>query len=194
MAAALRTPAAVAVQQADAFTLPTPPRPFQQTAMQVADDHLFGLAPSSATAAAPVRASQVHVLGIVSTGDAKSSWAILDINGNQQSYAAGTVLPDGETLVAVQPDRVTLEQTGNRYSVLWEMQQADMNAHFEIADINAMAAGKFVGTRDPNGPVTPPGPVISTQQELQALRQDLLTKMHFDPSKTAVRPITKKTD
>jgi len=183
LVASVRAPGAAAVQQTDAFTPPPPPRPSQEIAMQVAGDHLFGFAPPSATAVAPVRASQVHVLGIISTGDAASSWAILDINGNEHSYAAGSTLPDGETLVAVQPDRVTLDQGGNRYSVLWDMQQADMNAHFAIADINAMAAGNFAGTQGNKQALPPPIASTSHEQQLQALRQQFLSKPRLDFTK-----------
>lgn len=150
-----------------------PYRP-QVSGEQLAGRHLFGAVPVAATSAPVMAASAVHVIGIVSTNQATNSWAILDVNGNQQSYSVGNTLPDGETVVAVNPDRVTLDRNGDRYSVMLDMHLADTNARFDTFNVGTPNVGGFdsmesVATR----PFTPPP---STEQSLQALRQQLIAR------------------
>lgn len=74
--------------------------------------HLFGVA---SPAAEPALAdTDAVVTGIVYASDKDASRAILVISGNQQSYSLGGVLPGGERVAGIEPDRVVLEHGSER--------------------------------------------------------------------------------
>lgn len=137
----------------------------------VVDQHLFGLVPAAVSTAPVMAAAGIRVIGILASDDAKQSWAILDVAGNQKMYQAGTELPDGEKLLAVNPDRVVLSGRGDPYSVMWDMPLANANAMFPTLDVS--------GTGDSDSspaPMTGPIPHTTTQEALNALRTQLLSR------------------
>ena len=145
---------------------------------RLTDAHLFGIAPPPATSAAPVSSlSSVRVIGILSGDPPEQGWAILDVNGNQHSYQAGATLPDGENLAAVQPDRVILEKSGNRYSVLWDMQQANLNDRVHLLNLRVAGTGDNPTAEEEHSQTSAPVPSVpETLQALHDLRKQLLNK------------------
>jgi type II secretory pathway component PulC len=166
------SPASIAVHQ--------PALREEELAGQLADMHLFGIAPPAATSDAPVSAlSTVRVIGIISVEPPAKGWAMLDLDGRQDSYQAGSMLPDGETLEEVQADRVVLEKNGNRYSVvyseLWDMQHTNLNVRLESQ--RSYVIGYTGDTKEQNTDGSDPAHnVPSTLQALHDLRQQLLNK------------------
>ena len=165
----LRIPRAEAIQRQTAQTIGVARTPQRVNVEEVADQHLFGMAPVAISSAPIVAAAAIQVIGIITADDPKQSWAILDLGGEQHLYQAGTMLPDGEKLLAVQPDRVVLVGHGDPYSVMWDMHPADANAAFPI--LNLSASGDFS-----NLPAPVAGAIshTSTQETLSALRTQLL--------------------
>lgn len=134
------------------------------------NSHMFGIeAPAADTAAAPVSAmTDIRVIGLISNGDG-SAIAILEANGEQKVYSVGDQLPDGATLAAIEPDRVTVEQAGSRYSIMLDMPLADANARFATLDLGAGS----LNDRDDAQPGKPA--LLETRQALQNLRKDILS-------------------
>lgn len=165
----LRIPRAEAIERQTAQTIGVARTPQRVNVEEVADQHLFGMAPVAVSSVPIVAAAAIQVIGIIRADDPKQSWAILDLGGEQHLYQAGTMLPDGEKLLAVEQDRVVLVDHGAPYSVMWDMHPADANAAFPI--LNLSASGNFSHLP---GPVVGPIPHTSTQETLSALRAQLL--------------------
>lgn len=171
LALTLRAPKAVAIEGQTAQTIGVARIPQRVNVEEVADQHLFGMAPVAVSSAPIMAAAGIRVIGIITAEDPKQSWAILDMGGDQHMYQAGTLLPDGEKLLAVQPDRVVLVGHGDPYSVMWDMHPADANAAFPI--LNLSTSGDFSNLP---APVAGAIPHTLTQETLSALRAQLLAK------------------
>lgn len=103
----------------------------------IANEHLFG----EPSARIPTRATALTpflVTGILYSPDPSVSRAVLDIASHAQVYAVGSVLPDGEKLVAIQADQVTFDDAGNRRTVHVNIKKAPMDAKFNTVSLTQL--------------------------------------------------------
>lgn len=94
--------------------------------------HLFGVAaqtPPVNIVADPA----FQISGIAYSSEAGESVAILSLNGSSLVARKGTVLPDGATLMDIEPDRVTISQDGRGESLILDLRKAALNARFTPA-------------------------------------------------------------
>ncbi len=95
------------------------PRPGVDLAA-IVNAHLFGIAPQSGDpSAAPVTSANLTLAGTLAQADPAQGWAIIGASGQTaRVYATGAALPGGSRLVAVYADRVILDRSGVRESLM----------------------------------------------------------------------------
>jgi len=102
-------PAPVDVNVAQAVDLPA-----------IVNAHLFGVAQNSGDPSdAPATSANLALAGTLAGADPSTGWAIIGATGQSaRVYATGSALPGGTKLVAVYPDRVIIDRSGARESLL----------------------------------------------------------------------------
>ncbi len=103
-----------------------PPTPVEVNAAQAVDlpaivnAHLFGVAQNSGDPSdAPATSANLALAGTLAGADPSTGWAIIGASGQSaRVYATGSALPGGTKLVAVYPDRVIIDRSGARESLL----------------------------------------------------------------------------
>jgi general secretion pathway protein C len=86
----------------------------------IVNAHLFGVAPESGDPSkAPATAANLTLTGTLAGREPEHGWAIIGASGQSaRVYATGASLPGGAKLFAVYPDRVILDRSGARESLL----------------------------------------------------------------------------
>jgi general secretion pathway protein C len=86
----------------------------------IVNAHLFGVAPQSGDPAdAPATTANLTLAGTLAGREPEQGWAIIGASGQTaRVYATGASLPGGARLFAVYPDRVILDRSGARESLL----------------------------------------------------------------------------
>jgi general secretion pathway protein C len=86
----------------------------------IVNAHLFGVAPASSDPSkAPVTSANLALAGTLAGPKPEQGWAIIAANGQPaRVYATGTSLPGGAKLYAVYTDRVILDRSGSRESLM----------------------------------------------------------------------------
>lgn len=164
------------ISRATAFvTLPmsTTPKPAldQGSGERIAALHLFGMTSSDVLPGPP--AGDVAVVGIAFAPEAGASAAILIINGRQQSYPVGSLLPNGETLLSIEANRVIIERNGLRHGLDMAIKLAAFNADFGRAEsVNTPLVSGEADT--PSARAVPGDNPSRMAAVLQAARQNLV--------------------
>ncbi|MBM4218650.1 MAG: type II secretion system protein GspC [Gammaproteobacteria bacterium] len=86
----------------------------------IVNAHLFGVAPQSGDPSdAPATTANLMLAGTLAGREPERGWAIIGASGQSaRVYATGASLPGGARLHAVYPDRVILDRSGARESLL----------------------------------------------------------------------------
>ena len=86
----------------------------------IVNAHLFGIAQNSGDPAdAPATSANLALAGTLAGSDPSTGWAIIGASGQSaRVYATGSTLPGGTKLVAVYPDKVIIDRSGARESLL----------------------------------------------------------------------------
>jgi general secretion pathway protein C len=86
----------------------------------IVNAHLFGVAPASGNPDdAPATTANLSLAGTLAGREPEHGWAIIGASGQAaRVYATGAALPGGAKLFAVYPDRVILDRSGARESLL----------------------------------------------------------------------------
>lgn len=105
--------------------------------------HLFGAAAAIQDIPA-ASAADVHIDGIVYTGDA-GSLALIAVGGvaDAKAYGIGQRLPDGEAVAAIESAAVVLRQGSISRRLELDTQYADADAHFITLGADGVAAGAW---------------------------------------------------
>lgn len=106
----------------DALPAPQPAGP-AEPAVDVAaivNAHLFGVAASTGDPSlAPATSANLTLAGTLAGPQPEQGWAIVGASGQSaRVYATGASLPGGARLFAVYPDRVILDRSGSRESLM----------------------------------------------------------------------------
>jgi len=87
----------------------------------IVQQHLFGSAPQQTPT---VVVTNIKVLGLFVANDPKNSSAVLMIDEKPEAnYWPGDALPGGGKVVEIQPDRVIIQEHGQRKSILFNMDE-----------------------------------------------------------------------
>lgn len=151
-------------------------------AKQIAAQHLFGaaVAPNAPTTPDPVEktSGRIKLVGTIYGGAEMPSLAIFQTEHSQRTYKAGDALPNGELLVAVRPNNVTLKGPQGQYSMALRHAEGSLLAegeHFEIVPANGVTTVKLTGPSPAaDAPAAPPPAAMPTLQRLKTLRMRLL--------------------
>lgn len=86
----------------------------------IVNAHLFGVAQNSGDPSdAPATSANLALAGTLAGAEPSTGWAIIGASGQSaRVYATGSALPGGTKLVAVYPDRVIIDRSGARESLL----------------------------------------------------------------------------
>lgn len=86
----------------------------------IVNAHLFGVAAATGDPGeAPATSANLLLAGTLAGRDPEQGWAIIGASGQSaRVYATGASLPGGTRLLAVYPDRVILDRSGARESLL----------------------------------------------------------------------------
>ena len=86
----------------------------------IVNAHLFGVAADSGDPSnAPATSANLALAGTLAGREPEQGWAIIAASGQPaRVYATGASLPGGSKLFAVYPDRVILDRSGSRESLL----------------------------------------------------------------------------
>ena len=86
----------------------------------IVNAHLFGVAANSGDPSdAPATSANLTLAGTLAGREPEQGWAIIGASGQPaRVYATGASLPGGSKLFAVYPDRVILDRSGSRESLL----------------------------------------------------------------------------
>jgi general secretion pathway protein C len=86
----------------------------------IVNAHLFGVAQNSGDPSdAPATSANLALAGTLAGSDPSTGWAIIGASGQSaRVYATGSTLPGGTKLVSVYPDRVIIDRSGARESLL----------------------------------------------------------------------------
>ncbi|MEX2150756.1 MAG: type II secretion system protein GspC [Steroidobacteraceae bacterium] len=86
----------------------------------IVNAHLFGVAQNSGDLSdAPATSANLALAGTLAGADPSTGWAIIGASGQSaRVYATGSALPGGTKLIAVYPDRVIIDRSGARESLL----------------------------------------------------------------------------
>jgi len=86
----------------------------------IVNAHLFGVAADSGDPSnAPATSANLTLAGTLAGREPEQGWAIIGASGQPaRVYATGASLPGGSRLFAVYPDRVILDRSGSRESLL----------------------------------------------------------------------------
>ena len=86
----------------------------------IVNAHLFGVAADSGDPSdAPATSANLTLAGTLAGREPEQGWAIIGASGQPaRVYATGASLPGGSKLFAVYPDRVILDRSGSRESLL----------------------------------------------------------------------------
>ncbi|HEU0224469.1 MAG TPA: type II secretion system protein GspC [Steroidobacteraceae bacterium] len=86
----------------------------------IVNAHLFGIAAATGDPGdAPATSANLTLAGTLAGRDPQQGWAIIGASGQSaRVYATGASLPGGSRLVAVYPDRVILDRSGARESLM----------------------------------------------------------------------------
>lgn len=143
----------------------------QGSGERIAALHLFGMTGSDVLLGPP--AGDITVAGIAFAPEADASLAILIINGRQQSYPTGSLLPSGETLVSIEANRVIVERHGLRHGLDMAIKLADINADFGRGEsVNTPLVSSEAHT--PSARAVSGDNPLSMASALQAARQSLV--------------------
>jgi general secretion pathway protein C len=110
----------------------------------VVNAHLFGVAaPSGDPSDLPATTANLTLAGTLAGREPEHGWAIIGASGQTaRVYATGASLPGGAKLYAVYPDRVILDRSGARESLL----------------LPRLSSGAGTGRAMPRAAAIPPGP------------------------------------
>jgi general secretion pathway protein C len=85
----------------------------------IVNAHLFGVAAVQNAGDAPVTSANLTLAGTLAGRDPEQGWAIIGASGQSaRVYATGASLPGGTRLLAVYTDRVILDRSGARESLV----------------------------------------------------------------------------
>jgi general secretion pathway protein C len=86
----------------------------------IVNAHLFGVAQNSGDPSdAPATSANLALAGTLAGSDPSTGWAIIGASGQSaRVYATGSTVPGGTKLVSVDPDRVIIDRSGARESLL----------------------------------------------------------------------------
>jgi general secretion pathway protein C len=86
----------------------------------IVNAHLFGVAQNSGDPSdAPATSANLALADTLAGSDPSTGWAIIGASGQSaRVYATGSTLPGGTKLVSVYPDRVIIDRSGARESLL----------------------------------------------------------------------------